>query len=144
MEHTVILFNCVPFQIGNLSLRKEFAPKGSEFFPIRDGPYSMENQFYHIRWPPLNGTTVNLLYNDNVCSKLSLTLKWICCYKKILTSTRFPLHNYSVKNIVQMVLFQLYASVKFHIASKCTKLPSYQMRQKPVHAKDLVLITKVD
>ena len=42
-----------------------------------------------------------------------------------------------------MLMFQIYTSVQFHIAPKCTKLPSYQMRQKPVHAKDLVLITKL-
>ena len=42
-----------------------------------------------------------------------------------------------------MLVFQIYTSVYFHIASKCTKLPSYQMRQKPAHAKDLVLITKL-
>ena len=41
-----------------------------------------------------------------------------------------------------MILFQMYTSVQFHIASKCTMLSSYQVRQKPVHAKDLVLITK--
>ena len=34
-----------------------------------------------------------------------------------------------------MLLFQKYTSVQFHIASKCTKLPTYQVRQKPVHAK---------
>ena len=45
------------------------------------------------------------IYNDDVCSKLSLTLKWICCYKEILTSTRFPHYNHLVKeNIIQMVL----------------------------------------
>ena len=39
-----------------------------------------------------------------------------------------------------MLLFQMNTLVQFHIASKCTKLSFYQMRQKPVHAKDLVLI----
>ena len=34
-----------------------------------------------------------------------------------------------------MLLYQKYTSVQFHIASKCTKLPTYQVRQKPVHAK---------
>ena len=29
----------------------------------------------------------------------------------------------------------MYTSDQFHIASKCTTLPSYQVRQKPVHAK---------
>ena len=29
----------------------------------------------------------------------------------------------------------MYTSVQFHIASKCTKLPAYHLRQKPVHAK---------
>ena len=37
------------------------------------------------------------LYNDPVCSKLSLTSKWICCYKEMLTSTRFLNHNHLVK-----------------------------------------------
>ena len=34
-----------------------------------------------------------------------------------------------------MILFQMYTSVQFQIASKCTKLPTYQVRQKPVPAK---------
>ena len=34
-----------------------------------------------------------------------------------------------------MLLFHMYTSVQLHIASKCTKLPAYQVRQKPVHAK---------
>ena len=42
-----------------------------------------------------------------------------------------------------MPLFQMYSSVQFHITPKCTMLPSYQMRQKPVHAKYLDLITKL-
>ena len=29
----------------------------------------------------------------------------------------------------------MYTSVQFHIASNCTKLPTYQVRQKPVYAK---------
>ena len=41
-----------------------------------------------------------------------------------------------------MLFFQMYTSVQFHIASKCKKLPSYQMRQKPILAKYLDLITK--
>ena len=32
-DQALILFNCVPFQNGNFSLRKEFATRGSEFFP---------------------------------------------------------------------------------------------------------------
>ena len=42
-----------------------------------------------------------------------------------------------------MLSFQMYTSVQFHIAPKCSKLPTYQVRQKPVHAKDLALVTKV-
>ena len=34
-----------------------------------------------------------------------------------------------------MLLFQMYTSVQFHIASKYTKLPTYQVRKKAVHAK---------
>ena len=34
---------------GNFSERKEFAPRGSEFFPLRAVPHDMENHFYHIR-----------------------------------------------------------------------------------------------
>ena len=35
-----------------------FAPRGSEFFPLRAVRYGMKNYFYHIRWPPLNVTTL--------------------------------------------------------------------------------------
>ena len=38
-----------------------------------------------------------------------------------------------------MLLFQKYTSVQFHIASN----PTYEVRQKPVDAKYLVLITKL-
>ena len=94
-----------------------------------------------------NQITVNSLYNDHVCSKLSLTIKWMRCYKEMSTihySTKFPNHNQLVKeNIIQMnlnaLLFRMYTSLQFHHASKCTKLTSYQMWQNPIHAKDLVL-----
>ena len=36
----------------------------------------------------------------------------------------------------------MYKSVQFHIASKFTMLPSYQMWKKPVYGNYLVLITK--
>ena len=32
---------------------KEFARRGSEFFPLRAVPYYMEKRFYHIRGYPL-------------------------------------------------------------------------------------------
>ena len=48
-DQAVILFNFGPFQNRNFSERKEFAPRGSEFFPLRAVPYGMENHFYHIR-----------------------------------------------------------------------------------------------
>ena len=38
-----------------------------------------------------------------------------------------------------MLLFQMYTSVQFHIASKCTKLASYQMRRKHVLKKTVSL-----
>ena len=31
LDQVMILFNCVPFQNGNFSSKKEFAPRGSEF-----------------------------------------------------------------------------------------------------------------
>ena len=49
LGQAVILFNCVSFQNGNFSYRKEFASRGSEFFPLRAIHYGMENHFYHIR-----------------------------------------------------------------------------------------------
>ena len=39
----VILFSEI--QIGNFSLRKEFAPRGSNFFPLREVPNDMENHY---------------------------------------------------------------------------------------------------
>ena len=44
-----------------------------------------------------NLNTVNPLYNDHVCSKLSLTLTCICCYKEMPTSTWFPHHKNLIK-----------------------------------------------
>ena len=38
-----------PFAKWELLLNKEFALRGSEFFPLRAAPYGMENHFYHIR-----------------------------------------------------------------------------------------------
>ena len=38
-----------PFQNGNYFKRKEFTPRGSEFFPLRAVPYGMENHFNLIR-----------------------------------------------------------------------------------------------
>ena len=56
LDQAIILFICIPFQNGNFSQRKELAPGGSEFFPLRAVSYGMENHFYHIRWPLLNVT----------------------------------------------------------------------------------------
>ena len=66
----------------------------------------------------------------------------------MLTITRFPHHNHLViENSIQMNLNAFipnaYTSVEFHNVSKFIKLPSYKMRQIPVHAKDLVLITNL-
>ena len=55
LDQAVILFNWVPFH-GNSSERKEVAPRGSKFFPLRAIPYGMENLFYHIRCHLLNVT----------------------------------------------------------------------------------------
>ena len=38
-----------PFFKWELLKRKEFAPRGSEFFLLRAVPYGKENNFYHIR-----------------------------------------------------------------------------------------------
>ena len=48
LDQAMILFNYVPFQNENFSQRKEFAPRGSEFFPLRAVPYGMINHFNHI------------------------------------------------------------------------------------------------
>ena len=34
LDQAVLLFNCIPFQSGNFSKKKEFAPRGSKFFPL--------------------------------------------------------------------------------------------------------------
>ena len=38
LYQAMILYNYVPFQNENFSYRKEFALRGSEFFPIRADP----------------------------------------------------------------------------------------------------------
>ena len=47
----MILYNYVPFQNLNFSLRKKIAPRKSEFefFLLKAVPYGMETHFYHIR-----------------------------------------------------------------------------------------------
>ena len=41
--------------------REEFAPRGSEFFPLRAVPYGMENHFYH------NGVPLNVAILLRTC-----------------------------------------------------------------------------
>ena len=45
LDPAVIHFNRVPFQNGNFSKRKEFAPRGSKFFPLTAVPYVMKITF---------------------------------------------------------------------------------------------------
>ena len=49
LEQALILINCDPFRIGNFSYGKEFAPRGSEFFPLRADPFGKKNHSYDIR-----------------------------------------------------------------------------------------------
>ena len=51
LDQAVVLFNCTPFQNGNISQRKKIAPSGSELFPLWYG-----KSVYHSWWPPLNIT----------------------------------------------------------------------------------------
>ena len=48
LDQAVILYNCVSFQNGNFSSRKEFAPRGGEFFILRAVPNGMENHLLHV------------------------------------------------------------------------------------------------
>ena len=66
LDYAVILYDCLPFQNGNFSLRKEFTPSWSKFFPLRAVPYGMENKFYHNRLPHLN-VTIFLLHTCATC-----------------------------------------------------------------------------
>ena len=38
LDQAVIIFNCVPFHNRHFSYSKEFAPRGSKFFPLRAVP----------------------------------------------------------------------------------------------------------
>ena len=42
-ETSKVLVSCVPLQNVDFSSRKEFAPRGSDFFPLREVPYYMVN-----------------------------------------------------------------------------------------------------
>ena len=48
LDLAVILFHCVLFKMGTYILRKEFALRGSEFFPFRAVLYSKENHLYPL------------------------------------------------------------------------------------------------
>ena len=76
-DQAVILFNCVPFQNGNFSKRKEFAPRGSEFFPLRAVPCGMENYFYHSRWPLLDVTFFTHVRNCLTGATLMATIRTV-------------------------------------------------------------------
>ena len=66
---------------------------------------------------------VNPLYNNNVCSKLSLMLKLICCYKEILTSIRFRHNSHLEKeNITQMNKNAIVANVYIISISYCIEM----------------------
>ena len=76
LDQAVILSNCAPFQNENFSERKEFAPRGSEFFPLRAVPYGMENHFYNIGLPPLNVATY--ITHERKCV-MGTTPMLLCC-----------------------------------------------------------------
>ena len=88
--------------------------------------FIMGNYFNELRWKIIRANNLlqfcNLLYND-VWSKLSLTLKWICCYNEMLTSTRFPRHNHLEKeNIIHMNKNAIAPNVYIRSISYCTKM----------------------
>ena len=111
LEQAVTLFNCAPFQNRNFSWRKEFAPRGSEFFPLRAVPYGMENYCYHKRWPPLivtilMGATPMVLYNFLHILPLTLCMlgnfSCFCCslltFFKINFFKNFSRNTFRVSN----------------------------------------------
>ena len=75
------LSSVVPlFKMGNFSSRKEFAPRGSKFFPLRAVPYGMENQFYHVMWSPLNVTIFITQVRSNANDSIKgFTNLWCHC-----------------------------------------------------------------
>ena len=69
LDQAMILFICVPFQNGNCYQRKEFAPRGSEFFSFMSSSVLYEKSLYHIEGPPLNVTIfiTHVRYLRNGC-----------------------------------------------------------------------------
>ena len=49
-----------------LLLKKRIASRGSELFPFWAVPYSMENHFYHFKWPPLNVIIIFITHVRNL------------------------------------------------------------------------------
>ena len=90
---------------------KEFAPRGSEFFPLRTVSFGMENHFYHIRRPPLNVTTFITRVRNCVigATPMNLLPMWECKNTMILTKSRkstweqFPIQP---RDIICKVTFQ--------------------------------------
>ena len=74
LDQAMILFNRTPFQNGNFSLRKEFAPRGSKFFSLRAVPYGMINHLYHIGWSPLNVT----IFITHMCNCVMGAMSMLC------------------------------------------------------------------
>ena len=55
MEQRVIIFNC-PFLEWELLLKERICSQRERILSFRGVSFGMENNFYHIRWSPLNVT----------------------------------------------------------------------------------------
>ena len=101
LDQAVILLNSVPFRNGNFSSWKEFAPRGSEFFPVRVVPYGLENRFYHIMCPPLN-VTIFITHVRNCVMGATPMLRVIMVFSFIF---RFVLGLFIIVFAVLVILY---------------------------------------
>ena len=81
----MILISCAPYQYGDFSLRKEFAPNGSKFFPFRAVPFDMEKlnistlDGFPLDWlQSLKQFFINVSYHILVASLTLMALLQVC------------------------------------------------------------------
>ena len=56
IDQAMILFNCIPFQMGTSLKGKNLLPEEANSFLYEQFLILWKNTFYHYNWPPLNVT----------------------------------------------------------------------------------------
>ena len=80
LDQTVILFNCVPFQNGNLLLKERICSQKGRILSFKSSSWRYGNHLYHIRWSPWNVTIfITHVHNCVMGATPMVTTQMKCC-----------------------------------------------------------------